>query len=90
MQPKLLEAAAPAVVGCILASNCKVFWLPKHDSKPTSAGSWVSAAEACFLPISSPDKIDMQVINVARRAGLQVPEMPDNVVQVIIHLCQLL
>ena len=91
-QPAILDSVTTAVVEYLTSSQCKVFWIPKADSQPTdsslcsgSNGEWVSLGEACFLPTEgAPVK---GVVKVARRAGLNIPEVPDHILKVSLAVC---
>jgi len=73
----------------LLCNNSKVLWIPKADFIPgvsswasytISSGKWVSIKEACFL--SSSHGAFKMVVNVARRAGLNIPDSPSHILQV--------
>ncbi len=86
LQPKLLASAAAATVGFMMTSDSKILWVPKSDRNPNATGKWVPASEACFLPkkMKASEEALSCIVSVGRRAGLQIPEMPDHVSKVIL------
>ncbi len=83
-QPTLLGQSATAVAACLIANDSALVWIPEADRPSRSAGSWVSVRQACFLPESQvPDSC---VVNVGRRAGLAIPEMPLSTLKVLISV----
>ena len=95
-QPKLLDSVTAATVACLVSSQHKVLWVPTADHTPKSRsslfsyflnptpGKWVAVGDASFLESLllfgiAPSAV---VINVARRAGLCIPDIPDHVSQV--------
>ncbi len=66
----------------MVSQGSKVLWVPalKQSAGSGNPGKWVNTAEACFLP--SHGAVPEEVVDVARRAGLLVPELPDHAFQV--------
>ncbi|DBB08910.1 TPA: hypothetical protein ACH3X3_007552 [Trebouxia sp. C0006] len=81
-QPRLLDSVTAATVKCMVSQGSKVLWVPatKQSAGSGNTGKWVSTAEACFLP--SHVAVPEEVVDVARRAGLLIPELPDHAFQV--------
>ena len=81
-QPKLLDSVTAATVKCMVGQGSKVLWVPppKQSAGSGNPGKWVNTAEACFLP--SQVTVPEEVVRVARRAGLLIPELPDHAFQV--------
>ena len=78
-QPKLLDSVTSATVDQLVASDCKVLWAPAADTSDASGnGKWVTPSEACLVQPSD-QKASSVIINVARRAGLQIPDVPSHV-----------
>ena len=58
--------------------------MPKADSADADAnGTWVSVVDTVFVT-GMPSEC---MLNVARRAGLNIPDMPKHAIQVIRSLC---
>lgn len=74
LDPKELEPVVAATVACFVDNGSNIVWIP--DSPEGLQGRWVSCKEACFLP--SQAKLSPQVIAAGRRAGLLIPDMPEN------------
>ena len=66
----------------MVSQGSKVLWVPaaKQSTGSGNPGKWVNTAEACFLPLHS--AVPEEVVDVARRAGLLIPELPDHAFQV--------
>ena len=85
-QPRLLDAVTGATVEQLVANKCKVLWAPAADvssqswitSDVTRSGQWVAPSEACLVQPSD-HKASSVIINVARRAGLHIPDVPPHV-----------
>lgn len=80
-QPAILQAAAEATAACLVENKHKVLWVPRADSETN--GAWVSADQACLLPsVTGPEALaSNRVVNVGRRAGLQISNAPQHVLQ---------
>lgn len=73
----------------LICQRSKVLRVPRADCTPGSnrwasylfgPGKWISILDACFL--LSPLEASKVVVNVARRAGLNIPDVPSHVLQV--------
>ncbi len=70
-----------ATAACLIRNKSRVLWVPEHEGASDTAGSWLSANQACLLPHGS-DMPNQCVINVGRRAGLNITDAPDHVTKV--------
>ena len=85
-QPRLLDSVTSATVEQLVVKRCKVLWVPAADvssqsyimSYVSGSGKWVEPAKACLVQPSD-HKASAVIINVARRAGLHVPDVPFHV-----------
>lgn len=78
--PTILNIAAPATFAHLVRSSGSVLWVPDADTKLPRAGSWVSVAQGCFPPLTA--STSSCIVNVARRAGLPVPDVPEHILKV--------
>ena len=93
-QPKLLDSVTRATVRGLVNNDCKVFWAPACDMSArssiqadlTGGGKWVSGRDACFVQPGD-QKATEVIINVGRRAGLNIPEVPSHIFEVSIAEC---
>lgn len=84
-QPRLLDSVTSATVEQ-LTNRCKVLWVPTADvasqlfMRVCTSGKWVAPSEACLVQPSD-YAASAVVVNVARRAGLHIPDVPSHVFQ---------
>ena len=77
-EPKELSSVAAATVARLVKNNSKVLWVA--DVWGGKIGQWVSASDACFLlPHDMPCQT---LIDVGKRAGLLIPDLPAGIYQV--------
>ena len=82
--PSLLEHCSAALSQCIVQDKLKLLCVPGADSTFSNAGQWVSVDGACVLPQDGAPGAFL--INIARQAGLPIPETPTDMLQVqLIH-----
>ena len=87
-QPRLLDSVTSATIDAIIANHCKVLWAPAADTSSQASarsdasgnGKWVAPSGACMVQPSD-QKASSVIINVARRAGLYIPDVPSHVYQ---------
>ena len=84
LHPKELRPVRSATFSCLHKNNSRILWSPTADlAEGGKDGQWVTVTEACFM--SASDRPNQLVINVARRAGLHIVQVPMSIQQV----CQL-
>ena len=81
MRPRILESLIAPMVTNFILGNSRILWVPHHEG---SGGAWEPVSRVCLLPEGDPPS--SSVICVARRAGLRIPDAPDHVLKVCVHV----
>ena len=93
-QPRLLDSVTSETVEQLVDHRCKVLWAFAADvssrssimSYVSGSGKWVAPSEACLVQPSD-QLASAVIINVARRAGLHIPDVPAHVFKASRQIC---
>ena len=77
LHPYELHPLVSAAITCLLANNSQVLRVPTSAIDQPRGVQWVGIADACFGPQLTP-----VIVNVAKKTGLLVPDLPAHVLKV--------